>query len=309
MGLYIEKIANEEEYSSLSNMFSQIMKKDIAVSEIDVFHDNGEGVDRRYNVYKVNAGEGTYILKKSNDMEIEVYKNYLSGKNLPVPEFYGYCKKDRDLWIVIEFIEGEDLRSFTEEMAYLAADSLSKIQNEFWNCSEKKERGNNRFEKYMKRIKRRSLCLKNEYKLAAAYDIFMKRQLECPRTLSNGDFLQCNAIYSKSGITLIDWGFSGVMPYSLDIARLITHGSEEYKPFPFYMTDSYRKIFLKSVYDKLVNKPDYEQFIYDVKMACLNECIEFIEEELKDVSRERDEIFNYYYKCAVYLAEEILKAR
>jgi len=99
------------------------------------------------------------------------------------------------------------------------------------------------------------------------------------------------------------------MPYSLDLARLITHGSEKFFPFPFYMTDEYRRIFLSGVYEKLINKPDYKQFIWDVILSCLNECIEFIESELNDESIERDEGFTYYYNNAVILANIILKGK
>jgi len=75
------------------------------------------------------------------------------------------------------------------------------------------------------------------------------------------------------------------------------------------MTDEYRKIFLNSVYDKLLYKPDYNQFIWDVILSSLNECIEFIEEYLNDESDERDEIFVYYYRNAEILADIILKGK
>ncbi len=99
------------------------------------------------------------------------------------------------------------------------------------------------------------------------------------------------------------------MPYSLDIARLISHGSEKFFPFPFYMTDEYREIFLKSIYNKLLYKPDYKQFLWDVTLSRLNECIEFIERELNDESLERDEGFTYYYKNAEALADIILNGK
>ena len=41
-------------------------------------------------------------------------------------------------------------------------------------------------------------------------------------------------------------------------------------------------------------------------LSCINECIEFIEEELNDESIERDEAFTYYYKNAGILADIIL---
>ena len=81
------------------------------------------------------------------------------------------------------------------------------------------------------------------------------------------------------------------------------------RPFPFYMTDRYRKRFLKTVYDRLLNKPDYDQYIYDVKLSCLNECIEFIEEEMNNPSMNRNKIFDYYYTCVLDLGEEIFKGR
>lgn len=75
------------------------------------------------------------------------------------------------------------------------------------------------------------------------------------------------------------------------------------------MTDEYRKIFIKGVYDKLLYKPDYKQFIWDVILSCLNECIEFIENELNDESIERDEVFTYYYKNANILTDIILNGK
>lgn len=33
------------------------------------------------------------------------------------------------------------------------------------------------------------------------------------------------------------------MPYSLDIARFIAHGTEDRATFPFYMTDGQKKLF------------------------------------------------------------------
>lgn len=55
-----------------------------------------------------------------------------------------------------------------------------------------------------------------------------------------GDFLQFNAVFHNDKLT-IDWGFGGVMPYSLDIARLIAHATEDKATFPFYMNDDQKK--------------------------------------------------------------------
>lgn len=309
-GVYIEEITNTNHVNILMNVLKSINSKFSQKIEIKQFHDNGEGVDRVYDVYKVILDTETYILKKSDDYEIYVYENFLQNNNLPVPKFYGWTCIDGEKWILIEFIGGKDLRDFNKEMVYGCANSLIKIYNTYWQENDFEDNKlDNRFERYWIRINKRAKCLREEPKISSAYRIFLDRQLECPRTLCNGDFLQCNAIDSKSGIILIDWAFGGIMPYSLDIARLISHGSESYFPFPFYMTDEYRKIFLKKVYDKSLIKFDYKQFIYDVILSCLNECIEFIERELTDKSLEHDDVFDYYYNNAKTLADIILNGK
>ena len=309
-GVYTEEITNNNHVKILINVLKSINSKFSQKIKIKQFHDNGEGVDRVYDVYKVILDTETYILKKSDDYEIYVYENFLQNKNLPVPKFYGWTSVDGVKWILIEFIDGKDLRVFNKEIAYGCADSLINIFNTYWQENDFEENKlDNRFERYWIRINKRAECLREEAELSYAYQIFLDRQLECPRTLCNGDFLQCNAIDNERGIVLIDWAFAGIMPYSLDIARLISHGSEGYFPFPFYMTDEYRKTFLKKVYDKLLIKFDYKQFIYDVILSCLNECIEFIECELNNKSLERDDGFDYYYMNAKNLANIILNGK
>lgn len=308
-GVYTEIITDTNDINMLGSILKMIKPMPSGQLHIERFHDNGEGVDRAYNVYKITLDKQVYILKKSDDYEIEVYEKLLADKKLPVPGLEGWTCANNTKWILIEYIEGKDLRRFNKDMAYGCADSLSQIFNMYWQEDKFEENKlDNRFERYWARINKRSECLKNEPKLSSAYRVFLDRQLVCPRTLCNGDFLQCNAIESKKGIVLIDWAFAGIMPYSLDAARLIAHGSEKFFPFPFYMTDEYRKIFLNSLYDKLLYKPDYKQFIWDIRLSRLNECIEFIESELNDESMERDEGFSYYYKNAQSLADIILSA-
>lgn len=309
-GIYTEKIKDINHNNMVKEIFKRIKPEIQEEIDIQRFRDEDKGVDRTYNVYKVKADNLIYILKKSDENELGVYKNFLKDKKLPVPKLEGWTFINNTMWILIEYIPGKDLRKFNKDMSLECAESLSHIFNMYWQESNFEENKlDNRFERYWTRINKRVLCLKNESKLSSAYSVFLDRQLTCPRTLCNGDFLQCNAIKNDKGITLIDWGFGGVMPYSLDVARLITHGSEEFFPFPFYMTDEYRKTFFKELYSKLLYKPDYKQFIWDVILSCLNECIEFIESELNNTSIERDEVFDYYYKNAQSLSDIILRGK
>lgn len=399
--LYMERITDQNKLLTLKNILSAIRSDFPESVTFERFHEKGDDYDRAYNVYRVitNAGNPddsndrlscdganggapdicpgtecrtaslprTVILKQTDEKEIAVYENLLSGKGLPAPELFGwstYPAGSSERWFLMEDIPGDDLREFTKELAIQSADSLTKIFNRYWQEDHFEEQKlDDRFERYWARINKRAKCLNAAEavtaittpdtvtaptttalptdiaapdtnpdtadtatsanatlrtdaasdasgipfdKLSAAYQIFLDRQLTCPRTLCNGDFLQQNAIHNDRGVILIDWGFSGIMPYSLDIARLITHGSEAHFPFEFYMDDDLRKLFVRQVYEKLAHKPDYDRYVQDITLACLNECIEFIEEELKDESPERDEVFDYYLEKAIELADRIL---
>ena len=274
------------------------------------FCDDGEGEINRYNVYKITAVGNCYVLKKSDETEIGVYERFLKGQGLPPPEYFGSARWGGKQWILMEYVPGTDLRDFTPDMALSCAESLSQIANRYWQEDEAdfvRKRQDDRFERYWKRINKRAECLKGEPLLQAAYDRFLERQLTCPRTLSNGDFLQFNAIFREGKVTLVDWAFGGVMPYSLDIARMIAHGTEDRQTFPFYMTEAHKGMFVRKTYDLLEHRPSYERYLADVRLAVLNEYVEFIESELNDSSQARDKVFDYYHTEARKLAEEILR--
>lgn len=306
-GLYTEEIT--ESKIPFEIMVSNILgKRNISSFKVEQFCDDGEGDINRYNVYKIYINEDIFVLKKSDDAEIYVYKKLLKEKSFPVPEYFGNIEWAGKKWIIIEFIKGIDLRDFTKEMACACADSVTIILNQYWQNSEEdfeKNKVDNRFERYWKRINKRVKCLEKEPELKAAYQIFLKRQLICPRTLCNGDFLQFNAIYQEGKVYLIDWAFAGIMPYSLDIARLIAHGTKDKRTFPFYMNDECKEAYIQEVYDKLTCKPDKEQYLFDIKLSLLNEYIEFIEGALNDTSLERGQVFKYYYGEALKIAKKI----
>ena len=148
----------------------------------------------------------------------------------------------------------------------------------------------------MMQIKKLTLTHKKD--LRKAYQMFLDRQLTCPCTMSNGDFLQWNVIYDGENVVMIDWGFGGMMPYSLDIARFLAHATETRSTFPFYMNDAQKELFLDRMYEALKTKISREQFNLDVKLATLNEYIEFVEAE--------EDEDGWYLEHAQALAEELL---
>lgn len=229
---------------------------------------------RYYDVYIIEFETETKILKKENDNGVFIYETYLTKHNFSVPKYYGKFLDNNDTWIFIENIVGSDVRDMTDEIAIMAAESLSQIQNAYWQNDEKEfleKKTDNRFEIYWKRILKRAISIGDNVLLRKVYQLFLNRQLICPRTLSNGDFLEFNVMKSDDKVSIIDWGFSGIMPYSLDIARFIAHATEDKSAFPFYMNNNQKELFVKKVYENLKQKPTYKQYIIDIKLAVINE--------------------------------------
>lgn len=256
---------------------------------------------RYYDVYIITFPSCKKVLKKVGKREKLNYETYLSGNDFAVPHYYGKWIAGDEYWILIEYIAGHDLRDMTDQLALSAADTLSRIQNAYWQDGEaafKKQKTDDRFDIYWARIQRRATSIEQEPELWNAYQLFLDRQLTCPRTLSNGDFLQFNVVNSNGKVYVIDWGFGGIMPYSLDIARFIAHATEGRSTFPFYMNDRQKQIFCDRMYEKIQNKPSYPQFIRDIQLATLNEYIEFVEAE--------EDPDGWYHNHALQLACKLL---
>jgi serine/threonine protein kinase len=276
---------------------SHILKEQIdIIYQICERYGTEEDEVRRYNVYMIDYVSGRKILKKSDCRELLNYESYLSQYKFNVPKYYGKYDDGNDIWILLENIDGNDLRNMTNKLAVSAADTIAEIQNRFWNCKDRE-----RFDIYWDRINRRYQFIKNEPDIGEAYKLFLERQRTCPRTMSNGDFLEFNAISTNDIVYIIDWGFGGVMPYSLDIARFIAHGTENKATFPFYMNDEQKKLFVRRVYNNLTQKPEFEQYISDIKLAVLNEYVEFVE------ANEDDE--KWYFQHSQKLAKDIIDSK
>lgn len=267
------------------------------------FCDHDGNYNRKYNVYQLTAGGKPFVLKKSDSCEASIYRDFLRGNGFTVPEYIGSIAHGSEIWLLMEHIDGPDLRKFTTEMAFAAAETLSQIQNTYWNSPI----ADGRFQRYWERISKRAECLKEYPEFSAAYNLFLERQKSIPRTLCSGDFLPCNGIFHAGRVYMIDWGFGGIMPYALDIARLIAHGTEEPEPgaFPFRMDAELRSAFVRAHYERLARKPPWEQYLMDIKLAALNEYAEFLEVLINDPETSPKEIkSNFYYRRA----EETAKA-
>lgn len=256
----------------------------------------GESPDevRCYDVYKFSYQGRTLVLKKGNNQEVNCYENHLKGKAFHVPEYYGSLRNGEDIWFVMAFLDGCELSSMTDSLALAAADTVAQVQNAFWNSADTP-----RMDVYRQKINKRYDFVKNEPVLGEAYRMFAERQEYIPRTLCQGDFLQINAISKDGTVYMIDWGSGGILPYALDIARFIAHGTEKQETFPITMNDKQKGLFVRRMYELLEKKPDYQRYLLDIRLAVLNEYVEFVAADEDDDG--------WYMGHAKALAGEICK--
>ena len=298
MGVYLEKNDDKTELAGP-------LLKIAGVSLFDAYRfcDDFEGEPKLYSVWKIVTDGGVFVLKKPEDdesysAEIEHYRLL---KGLPAPEFLGAA----DGYVLTRFAEGEDLKTASDGGVTAAARSLAAIMNAY---PPGRDFPRERYDVYIKRLRRRASSLKDEPELAAAFRVFLDRQLEIPLTLSNSDLLPINVLFDGERAVIIDWEFGGFMPYSLDVIRFTAHGCEDGST-PFYMTEAHKKLFHDTVYGLLETRPDRARYDRDLLLGELNECVEMLEWYFNDPTAERDGVFRYYYERARALAKRITGER
>ena len=293
MSIYLEKVKEPLD-------IPEALKSVLGTGEIEAYrffdgsvYDEG----KCYNTYKLVSGGRAFVLKRYSDPEdrdAEV-KHYSLLAGLPVPKLLGAAEG----CILMDFVEGDDLKEPTDEGIRAAAESLTAVMNAY-----PMGRGydTERYERYLRRLERRAECLADEPELARAFAVFYKRQKEIPLTLSNSDLLPINILYNGKKATIIDWEFGGFMPYALDIARFIAHCTEDGSVTCFRMSREQKRMFLDLVYSGLEAKPEREVFERDILLAPFNECVEILEYYLNDATAERGNVFGLYYPMARRLA-------
>ena len=299
IGNFLQKIENKE----LKEIFNNITKDKYKIESIDricLRYDEATEEDsgvREYDVYLIITEEEKFILKKASIYEYVNYERYLFSNNFSTPKYFGKMGKNDEFWIVIEYIDGHELSDINEINAVKTADAISQIANEFFQYKESFTE-EVRMNSYLERIEKRYNYAKSLEFIGEAYKLFLDRQKEVPRTLCNGDLLPMNIMEEKGNIKIIDWGFGGIMPYSLDVARFIAH-SIKVDGWTFKSTPENNQVFIDRYFENLQGKINRETFERDIKLAILNEYVEFMEAD-EDES-------NWYRDNALKLSKQILK--
>lgn len=203
-----------------------------------------------YDVYKVSYKNMNYIFKSASIQEIETYEKILIPLNVPnTPKIYEIFKNDNEYYILMEFVEGENLCKANKERIISALDALIAIQKITWEDTSIANYGYN-FALSLKSREKRKAYLKDSL-LVEIYTRYLDIYKLLPRALTHDDLLPFNVIVNDRKSILIDWEYAGLLPYPTSFARLISFG-ESNKNSLFYMSKEDKEFAINYYYDNLL---------------------------------------------------------
>lgn len=205
--------------------------------------------DELYQVWRIDSDNTGYILKEAKEYEYEIYHNILMKMGKSAPTIYQTAVIDDKVFLLMEYIQGEDLCKCTRRKLVLALDALISLQKETWESQAYADLGYS-FDKSFVDRKHRGEYL-NDSELEEVYQKFLEIYASVPRTLCHDDLLPFNIIVSADNAFLIDWEYGGILPYPVSIARLIAHGEND-KNALFYMTQEDKEFAIEYYYDNLL---------------------------------------------------------
>ena len=280
-------------------VLSQFRDVDLHDCEVSPFLREEDGTE--YSVWHVSCPSKDFVLKPAKEYEHQVYDTFLRGGRSYVPELYCKVEKDGVNWLLMEYVEGDDLRCCERDPLTRVLDALIAMQEEFW---EKEELYSSAYslEKSMPGREKRGRHLNSET-FEKIYAEYMDAYRRLPLTLCHDDMLPFNVIVNGSRAVMIDWEFGGMLPYPTSLARLIAHGREEKEAF-FHMTEEDRSFAIDYYYDNLAGKHgiSYDEYRHDIDLFLFYEYCEWIM-----VADEYGEPDNDYYSYSLGLAERMAK--
>lgn len=208
--------------------------------------------DEPYQVWSIDTGTTRYILKEAKEAEEETYRLILSELNDScIPSIYQRISTGENTYLLMEYVDGENLCKCNRAKLTLALDALISLQRKTWNNRSFAAYGYS-FDKSLRSRELRGKYL-NDPLLEEAYEKFMQMYHTVPRALCHDDLLPFNVIVSDQRAVLIDWECGGILPYPTSFARLIAHG-EDTEDALFYTTPEDRAFALDYYYENLLKE-------------------------------------------------------
>ncbi len=239
--------------------------------------------DKIYNTYLINDKGRLTFMKKSDERlrDKRVYDKYFAGKDFSVPKVYDCVRHDKDVYILMEFVEGVDARDCDVETAKQVGADLAGIQSFYLTEGSPTEAAENYFNKYIERYYNSLEAYFSD--LDIIWEPVKKRFFEVPHTLVHDDLLPINVIVGGDKTYFIDWEIAAIYPYFIDISRfaLVTNEKQE-----FNICEEAQKGFFNSYYEEMVKNPLFkvsrEQYRMDIVISAFFQYMSFLDYEKGD---------------------------
>ena len=209
-------------------------------------HEDDDGL---YQVWKIDCGKVSYVLKESKGDEAEVYQSLLSGLQGGVPVLYQVLTAENKTYLLTEFVQGENLCKCDREKLRCALNALIALQKRTWN-GQGFEQTARFYEKSLHQRQNRMQYLKDA-SLDKAYEQFLRVYTSLPKALCHDDLLPFNILTTKERAVLIDWEAGGILPYPTAFARLIAFGEQDENAL-FYLSKADREFAIAYYYENLL---------------------------------------------------------
>ena len=207
--------------------------------------------DEPYQVWRIDVDNTKYVLKEAKEREKEIYQSILFKVKESVPTLYQIITIDEKTYLLMEYIEGDDLCKCNRAKLKNVLDALISLQQKTWKIQEI-DQCEYSFEKSQVQRQNRGKYL-NDTLLEEAYEKFLRVFQSVPRTLCHDDLLPFNVISNNEKAVLIDWECGGILPYPTSFVRLIAH-TEENENALFYMSKSDKCYAIDYYYENLLKK-------------------------------------------------------
>ena len=260
--------------------------------------------DKTYDVWLLSGENGKLILKKDKKRRGDktVYDTYFARHDFAVPKILDAIKTGEDLYVIMEYAEGEDARGCCETDAARIGTELGRIQSEYL-----REGGHTKLsDRYFAEMVE-DYWNSSKDRFPGSEDVYAsieKRFFDAPHTLIHDDLLPLNALVSREKVYILDWETSGIVPYFLDLGRFAfvdTKGG-------FYISHDSAMAFLDAYYKEMRKNSEFtitkEKFFQDVAISAFCQYAMFLHYE--DDEEKQTETTNYKYMCKIleYLKQE-----
>ena len=256
--------------------------------------------DKTYDVWLLEGEKGKLILKKDKKRRGDktVYDAYFAGHDFAVPKILDAAELGNDLYVVMEYAEGEDARGCSEKDAARIGKELARIQSEYLQTGGNEERIQRYFTVYVEEYwdKVKGFFQDGE----RAFNIVRERFFAAPRTLVHDDLLPLNVLVDGTQIRIIDWETAEIFPYFLDLARFAFVGGKD----SFYISHDSATAFLNAYYEEMQEKSAFsftkQAFLRDVAVSAFCQYAMFLSYANAETIEDTED-YKYLFEIIDYL--------